>query len=574
MSVVKAGIASIARDAGKPILASDGPAAWKRPSEWLAVSTPAATAQQFGGLVAIYNNSSNYLALSSIVSSSGQFTVDWGDGTTTDHTNNTLAEKNYVWSNVSSTTLTSDGFRQVVVQVTPKSAGTTFRSVDFSRVHSAAATAGGEKQVANSWLDVYVAASSATAITVGGRNIAGNTQTCRNAFIEQAQILSHNMSSYASLFAGARSLQSVVLPHPNSVTSTKAMFADCISLQVAPTFNMASVIDAESMFQTCRNLQYVPSYNTPALRIATSMFNTCTSLQEGPNINTSAVTTAGSMFATCNSLKKIPQYNFSSCVDMNSAFSNCNSLGELPSIDTSAATSMANMLNGCSSLTRIPSSVVTTNARSVSNLFASCTKLKSITPIDTSKATTVSNMFQAAYSIPEIPSLDLSSVSSNGNNNMQIGGASHAFVLGNLRKIVLSGNKWTQSLQNCLLGSAELDGFYTGLATLNPSLTSVAGNGTTVTYTVGAAAISPFVAARTATMTGVSPVAYNLTNAVIASVNTATGTFTVTNAATGAYVSGGVATIQDNKTITVSGNPGVSGDDTTIATNKGWTVTG
>lgn len=157
---------------------------------------------------------------------------------------------------------------------------------------------------------------------------------------------------------------------------------------------------------------------------------------------------------------------------------------------------------------------------------------------------------------------------------MQIGGTTPASMMSNLRKIVLNGNKWTQSLQNCLLGATELNNFYTGLATLNPSLTSASGNGTTVTYTVGVANISPFVASRSVSITGVDPVAYNLTNVVIASVNTATGTFTVTNAATGTYVSGGVATIQDNKTITVTGNPGTTADDPTIATNKGWTVTG
>jgi hypothetical protein len=110
--------------------------------------------------------------------------------------------------------------------------------------------------------------------------------------------------------------------------------------------------------------------------------------------------------------------------------------------------------------------------------------------------------------------------------------------------------------------------------TLNPSLTSASGSGTTVTYTVGAANIGPFVVSRTVTITGVNPVAYNLTNAIVASVNTVAGTFTVTNAATGVYVSGGVASIQDNRTITVTGNPGTTADDPTIATNKGWTVTG
>jgi hypothetical protein len=116
---------------------------------------------------------------------------------------------------------------------------------------------------------------------------------------------------------------------------------------------------------------------------------------------------------------------------------------------------------------------------------------------------------------------------------------------------------------------------YTALAVLNPNVTNVTANGTTVTYTVDDR--RAFVTGRTVTMTGISPAGYNLTNATVATVTAGagnTGTFTVTNATTGAFVSGGVATIQDNKTITVTSNPGVATDDPTIATNKGWTVTG
>jgi len=53
-----------------------------------------------------------------------------------------------------------------------------------------------------------------------------------------------------------------------------------------------------------------------------------------------------------------------------------------------------------------------------------------------------------------------------------------------------------------------------------------------------------------------------------------TGTFTVNSGAAGTYVSGGIASIITGRTITVTGNYGTAGDTTSIATNKGWTVTG
>lgn len=145
----------------------------------------------------------------------------------------------------------------------------------------------------------------------------------------------------------------------------------------------------------------------------------------------------------------------------------------------------------------------------------------------------------------------------------------------NLGQAKLTENRWTQTFANCKMGVSQLNEMYTALATLNPAVTNVTSTGTVVTYTVDD--IRAFVAGRTVTITGVSPVAYNLTSVTVGTVTAGagnTGTFTVTNAATGAYVSGGVASITDNRTITVTNNPGVSGDDPTIATNKGWIVTG
>ena len=154
-------------------------------------------------------------------------------------------------------------------------------------------------------------------------------------------------------------------------------------------------------------------------------------------------------------------------------------------------------------------------------------------------------------------------------------GAGTSLVVANLGQAKLTGNRWTQTFQNCKMGVTQLDEMYTALATLNPNVTNVTAAAGVVTYTVDD--IRAFVAARTVTITGVNPVAYNLTSVTVGVVTAGagtTGTFTVTNAATGAYVSGGVAALQDNRTITVTSNPGVSGDNPTIATNKGWIVTG
>jgi surface protein len=231
-------------------------------------------------------------------------------------------------------------------------------------------------------------------------------------------------------------------------------------------------------------------------------------------------------------------------------FYDCSSLQSVPFFNTASVTNMTSMFDGCYSLQTVP-------------LF------------NTASVTNVLNMFTSCLSLQNIPELNLTRISSLQNNTMDIGNATVTLARANLGQAKLTGNRWTQSFQNCKMGAAQLDEMYTALAVLNPNVTNVTASAGVVTYTVDD--IRAFVAARTVTITGVNPVAYNLTSVTVGTVTAGagtTGTFTVTNAATGAYVSGGVASITDNRTITVTSNPGVSGDDPTIATNKGWIVTG
>jgi hypothetical protein len=235
---------------------------------------------------------------------------------------------------------------------------------------------------------------------------------------------------------------------------------------------------------------------------------------------------------------------------------------------------MQNMFNSCTSLKSVPllntASVTITN-----NMLSACPSLESVPLFDLTAAINVTNMFNGCSALQNIPELTLTAVSSVANNNLGLGNATANSANASLGQVKLTGNRWTQTFQNCRLGAAQLDEMYTALAVLNPNVTNVTATGTVVTYTIDDR--RAFVAGRTVTMTGITPAAYNLTSVTVGTVTAGVGnagTFTVTNAATGAYVSGGVAAIQSDRLITVTGNPGTTGDDTTIATNKGWSVTG
>jgi hypothetical protein len=298
MSVLKISKSSLHKNEGKPIHSLDDSDHWSRPIDWISVSVPSSSEQKFVGLVAVFDSTSNYISFSFTVSSAGQYTVDWGDGTTENVNSGTAAQRNYVWANVSSTTLTSRGYRQAVVTVTPTTGGTSFTGVNLSRIHTSLTTATVATNYTNPWLEIYSATSSATSLILGGVTTAA-TRLANNIMLEYANILAHNTSTYAYLFGGAQSLQAISMVHPNTVTSVAGMFSFCRSLKYPPFFNTASVTLFSSMFQECHSLQKIPHYSTASATQFSQTFANCYSLEEVPPINLTLATITSLMFSNC-----------------------------------------------------------------------------------------------------------------------------------------------------------------------------------------------------------------------------------------------------------------------------------
>jgi hypothetical protein len=99
---------------------------------------------------------------------------------------------------------------------------------------------------------------------------------------------------------------------------------------------------------------------------------------------------------------------------------------------------------------------------------------------------------------------------------------------------------------------------FTASVYLSSTITNVVGSGTSVVYT----ASNNYVVGQPVTITGVTPTAYNLTNAVVTAANSTT--FTVASAVTGTYVSGGIA----DKTAAITGATGTGATITYTANNK------
>ena len=105
----------------------------------------------------------------------------------------------------------------------------------------------------------------------------------------------------------------------------------------------------------------------------------------------------------------IKPLNTSNVTNMSYMFNSCPKLTTAPLMDTSNVTSMVSMFYSCSELTDVPS-YNTSNVTTMEDMFNYCKKLTTISPLDTSKVTNMDSMFYSCDYLITIPPLDTSNV--------------------------------------------------------------------------------------------------------------------------------------------------------------------
>jgi surface protein len=372
------------------------PEEWVRPADWLPMPSMSDTDQAFYGLVAVFPNDSNFLALTA----SGDYTVEWGDGTITNHASNTTAEYLYDYNAAGlDGTECSRGYKQAMVKVTPQE-GSNLTALSLNVRHS---SMGGNQYTAG-WLDILCGSPnfSTTGLVIGQTSA---TETVRKNFIERVRILNlGNTTTFASRFQNLRALRVIELPDTSAVTNMSSMFNGCNSLQTVPLFNTQSVATMSTMFSGCSSLQTVPLFNTQSVTNMSSMFSSCSSLQTVPLFNTQSVTTMGSMFQNCSSLQTVPLFNTQNVTAMATMFNGCSSLQTVPLFNTQNVTNMNSMFSGCSSLTSVPALNTTAvpSSTNFNSVFANCNNLARIEAKDFRFTFSVANCKLSAAALDEI----------------------------------------------------------------------------------------------------------------------------------------------------------------------------
>ena len=301
------------------IVLGGGSNKWIRPADWLPMPTMTKTEEKFVGLFAVYDTPENFIALYF----EGNYTVNWGDGNVEDFNSGDKAQHSYAWSNIDAGTLTTEGYRQVLVTVTPQS-GQQLSIMDLSVRHD---DIGFSSNPTNSpWLEIKVsmpnAASGDSLEFQGGRNPWGYLSSIQSIHI----VNSGGMTDFSYRLASIYSLRSVSIDNSPNAETFEGLFDTCESLTNIVLSDTSSVNNMSYMFQYCASLNSVPLFDTSSVTTMEGMFDNCYALNSVPLFDTSSVTTMEAMFYYCVALNSVPLFDTSSVSNMSYIFDTCTSL--------------------------------------------------------------------------------------------------------------------------------------------------------------------------------------------------------------------------------------------------------
>ena len=291
---------------GSTVTADD----WVRPTDWLAM--PTIGTQEFIGLLAITDDESNHIALLC----QGAYTVDWGDGVTENVATNVKAQHTYTYSAISSGTLSTRGYKQVLVRVTPQ-AGQNLTNVNLQQTNSIL-----NKAHTTGWLDLSINGSNITSLGLGG--VIVRQSMCERVTIGTTGTITNLSGAFRDFFA----LQSVLLSNTSTCNNFTDFFRNCYSLKTISAFNTAAGTNFSGFFTNCYSLRTIPLLNTALGTNFSYTFQGCSSLQSIPLINTALGTTFQSAFQGCLSLQSVPNLNTATSTVFGSMFDQCSSLAK------------------------------------------------------------------------------------------------------------------------------------------------------------------------------------------------------------------------------------------------------
>jgi hypothetical protein len=390
---------------------------WTRPADWLPIPGYTFGEQVAYALVAVTNDElqSNSVGFSV----AGNFIVDWGDGATGSFSSGTSVRRTYDYNTLSTSTITSEGFKQVLIKVTPQS-GQNLTSLNFGNI---AGITTASTEMPSKWLELNFNVPNATSLRF-------TTNSVSNSWIRKIFVNRCASGGIGGLgFVNLINLQSLYLPPNAATTNMTSMFQNTRKLkqlpqittqndspsvfqnsgiEILPNWNYMSCTSlgrmaqtsaikyvpfilsntgfsnaaTNEMFRDCRQLEYVKGISFANMNSSNFMFYGCRALKQIDVINLPRILNMPSMFGDCFLLEKIGSFEGGTGIQsISQAFENCNLLKEAPRLDLRNCTNGYRAFNNCYSLETVPGYTFG-NAANLQNMFANCWSLKKLPQMD------------------------------------------------------------------------------------------------------------------------------------------------------------------------------------------------
>jgi hypothetical protein len=428
--------------------------------------------------------------------------------------------------------------------------------------------------------------STGTAVT-----FSGAFQTCtklQNIYLPNS-CSSNAIYDFSNAFNGCNNLKNIVLPTNfnasvlsgcfsacnaiTSITFQSAMpnlanlssaFSTCYSLKnlTLPTTVASGGINISQAFNQCWSLE---SITIPSGWLITSLantFNGCVSVTSItlPNNSQNSITSMATAFQQCYRLSSIVlPTSLNALTTLNSAFSNCYVLSSitLPS-SLGAVTNMGSTFFNCFGLLSITLPTSMPNCLNFTSTFSNCYSITSITLPSTISASlsAYSNLVSGCFNLKTLtlPTTQTSAVTS---INQMFFGCGNLTTINNLDKV---GSLTSTPLVGATMtnGSASFSNLLTSLS-FNCPFSQLSLNGNSTTQNFNKLNSLRLLNASAGQYTGSSPqINVSFCDLGITALNQL---FTDLPVVVG-------------KTINITSCTGAAGCTRTIATTKGWTVTG
>src|SRR5574337_1303422 len=493
---------------------------WTRPSAWLAMPSVVSTDQKFVGLHAVYEYG-NFVALSA----SGNYTVDWGDGTSTVNASaGVTSEYDIPYANVAGST--DVGIASAVAVTFTDSGDTVNRTahgfqngqkIAFSAITSTTGISTYTTYyVVNTTADTFQVASSiggsAIALTTDGSGSAyapeyrqvlvtvtmqsGQTFTALNLHLKHStSLLQQYTSGFLDISLAGSSLTDLRIGVQTPGNTTQA-----INFRKLERVNVvqSDLRQAEYLFYLCSALQQIDAlvFSSSSAGSASVTFSdtgdtvnwTAHPLRTGDSVIFSLISGTTGIFAytryfvvsaSTNTFQVSTAYGGSSVVlttdgsgtvlygtNFSSMFNSCSALQSVPMLNTASGTNFSIMFVNCRSLQSVPL-LNTAAGTNFSSMFSACSALQSVPLLNTAAGTNFISMFNACSSLQSVPLLN--TAAGTDFSNMFINCRS-------LQSGRLAGTATTISYANCKLSAEALNDIYAGLAAVTSKTIMVSNN--------------------------------------------------------------------------------------------------